>query len=130
MFNILSRCIFLKLNIQDNIIYNGCNDNNIYGIDINTGEKVAEFKGHIRDINVLNSLHKSTEIISGSEDSTVKLWDTRTHLQTTNINPFKDNEKCFDWISSIELDDNNNWIGIGGGKGEEGAVLQVYFYFK
>lgn len=58
----------------DNIIYNGCSDNNIYGIDIKTGEKVVEYKGHIREITVLKTLQKSQEIISGSEDGTVKFW--------------------------------------------------------
>lgn len=38
--------------------------------------------------------------------------DSRSNDQkiTTNINPNQEDKTSFDWISSVELDDNENWI--------------------
>ncbi|CAH1801816.1 unnamed protein product [Owenia fusiformis] len=99
-------------------LYAGCGDNNLYQWDMNTGDLLRTFQGHQDYVHCLAKRNDS-EIISGSEDGTVRIWDTRTEECVHRLEPHKI-EQCSrlqfgKWISCVAVDDNSDWMVCGGG---------------
>ncbi|XP_014669150.1 PREDICTED: THO complex subunit 6 homolog [Priapulus caudatus] len=58
-------------------LYAGCGDNNIYGWELDTGTCVMTMKGHSDFVHCLATKNSGNELVSGSEDGSVRIWDPR-----------------------------------------------------
>lgn len=102
---------------NDNILYAGCGDNNVYAIDIgNDGKIVRTFKGHTDYIHCLDG-SADQAIYSASEDGFIRFYDTRTARCTNQLQPHKDKQLARPdfgkWQGAVAV--SNNWLICGGG---------------
>lgn len=63
-------------------------NNDIYSSDIESGKINRKFLGHTAKINRIEILPDCTSIITCSEDSTIKTWDTRSNKCTNTISQY------------------------------------------
>ena len=82
-WGICSRTVSLKDHIQslshwNNIIAVGSHSGDIIVLDVITGSQMAILSGHTDTINCLTFSSDGKSLISGSDDTTVKLWDVQT----------------------------------------------------
>jgi WD40 repeat protein len=66
------------LEFRNNICFSGGSDRYIKVFDLNTGQRMTEFVGHAHRVSCLQ-MHatNSSLVISGSNDRTARIWDTR-----------------------------------------------------
>ncbi|KAL1132180.1 hypothetical protein AAG570_010137, partial [Ranatra chinensis] len=101
----------------DNIsyIYAGCGDNRIHVFSLEDGKEIRVLDGHTDYIHSINSYEQN--LVSASEDGSVRLWDLRQNSVTGIVNPHK-NEMVArphlgKWIGDVSLKDD--WLVCGGG---------------
>eukprot|EP00300_Choanocystis_sp_HF-7_P010980 c17245_g1_i1.p1 GENE.c17245_g1_i1~~c17245_g1_i1.p1 ORF type:complete len:402 (+),score=82.93 c17245_g1_i1:45-1208(+) len=112
-----------------NVLYSGGGDGNVYSWDISRIDSMAllpitTFCGHTEYIHCLSNT--SDRIISGSEDSTIRIWDCRSGASTAEINPTGAPKRSkgitLNYVSCVNAI-SDNWLVCGGG-GRVG--LRVY----
>ncbi|EPX73361.1 splicing factor Spf38 [Schizosaccharomyces octosporus yFS286] len=61
------------------VLYNACSDTNLYSWNTNSGQKIRKYKGHAGVVNALDVLRVGSELLASvSDDSTLKVWDSRS----------------------------------------------------
>lgn len=104
------------LDKANGLLYAGCGDNQIYGINLETGSVVAELDGHTNYVHCVHGL-PDNRLFSASEDGSVKLWDTRAKQSTGRLDPYKDENlhrpQFGKWQGTVSATDD--WILCGGG---------------
>ncbi|XP_031564013.1 THO complex subunit 6 homolog [Actinia tenebrosa] len=104
---------------ENNTLFSGCGDNNVYTWDLEMGICKNTFKGHEDYIHCLALRDTTNECISGSEDGSVRFWDCRLGSMTNKIEPYKDKNlnrpKYGNWIGCVAVDSNKEWMVCGGG---------------
>lgn len=98
----------------NDLIYAACG-NWIYQCSLDDGKVVKEFKGHKDYIHSVRGY--GDNIVSASEDGSVKLWDQRENkAPTVSLEPYKCptvNRKDFGkWIGSASI--SKDWLACGG----------------
>lgn len=92
----------------------GCGDNNIYIWDMCSGDVKCILKGHKDYIHCVDHLRKTNQVMSGSEDGTVKFWDVRTSEAVEQITPSSMEMACRNslgkWISCVAVDSKEDWM--------------------
>lgn len=59
-------------------IYTASTDNTLGIWDIGTGQRIKKLKGHTTFVNTVRGTRRGVQtLVSGSDDSTIKIWDTR-----------------------------------------------------
>lgn len=66
--------------------------------DLNTGSSVRLFKGHTKDVNSVAFSADNRQIVSGSRDKTIKLWNTLAECKYTIVE-----ENHTDWVSCVRF---------------------------
>jgi WD40 repeat protein len=67
-------------------------------MDVNTGQVTAgPFEGHTSRVNCVAFSHDSKQVVAGSNDETIRIWDVETG-QTTTTPPFKGHTS---WVTSV-----------------------------
>lgn len=106
----------LWLNRQTGILYAGCGDNNVYGINLEDGKVFRQFIGHTDYIHWLDG-DTDHNLYSASEDGSVKFWDTREKRSVNQVEPYKNeklNRASFGkWLGTVAVTDD--WLICGGG---------------
>ncbi|XP_026747651.1 THO complex subunit 6 [Trichoplusia ni] len=96
-------------------LYAGCGDNNVYVFNMEDGKLVSTFKGHTDYIHSVSG--KNQQLITASEDGTVKLWDSRTGSSHNKLEPHTNSKvsrpDVGKWMGSAAIGDD--WIVCGGG---------------
>ncbi|XP_034251857.1 THO complex subunit 6 [Thrips palmi] len=105
----------LVYNSLENHLYAGCGDNNIYVFNLEDGKLIRTLKGHT---NYIHSIHMSdNQLVSASEDGTVRLWEARKSSQTGVIKPYTNGRlarpELGNWIGAAAI--NDDWLVCGGG---------------
>lgn len=68
-------------------IFTASTDHTLGLWDIVTGERVRKFKGHTTFVNTVQGARRGPQImVSGGDDSTIRLWDNRKKQCTSTIN--------------------------------------------
>jgi len=102
-------------NQEPQILYSASGDNNAYAWDLNSGKIVGKFSGHVDYLHCITQ-RPNGQLVTGSEDGSIKLWDSKSQqlLNTINNAGFysKTSEK---WISCVGIDKSDNWLVCGGG---------------
>jgi len=112
---------------HDNMLYSGGGDGIIYQWDVSTERLVAKLKQQNQEHGkyVMSLNHTSANIFSGYSDGQVKIWDVKSNNVVRTMSPLTGESDISgdskvklqkpSWISSIAIDDNQNWMAIGGG---------------
>lgn len=102
------------------LLYAGCGDNKIYIWDLEHGSLLRTFEGHTDYIQCVTLSSTGQECLSGSEDGSVRLWDTRKSGKAVQcVEPYKyenlHRPRFGKWIGCVALDNNDDWMVCGGG---------------
>ncbi|KAF2070043.1 hypothetical protein CYY_008639 [Polysphondylium violaceum] len=81
-------------------------NNNAYSWDLNQMQNISVFKGHTDYLHEIKYNSAYHNLITTSEDSTVRIWDSKTAKCTNILNPFY--KISFDCNGSNGDDNNNN----------------------
>lgn len=105
----------LIYNSVDDQLCVGCGDNNIYIFNLEDGRRIRTLSGHT---GFLHSVHLSeNQLVSASEDGTVRMWDMRRSAATNIIKPYEDDRlnrpELGKWIGAAAI--NDDWLVCGGG---------------
>ncbi|XP_034045863.1 THO complex subunit 6 homolog [Thalassophryne amazonica] len=107
----------MTINARDNSLAIGGGDNNIHIMDLENGIFKSVLQGHLDYIHCLSVRDREAEILSGSEDGAVRIWDCRMGQSVHCIEVYK-YESCArpqfgKWISCLTTD--SDWMLCGGG---------------
>ncbi|KAL4707418.1 hypothetical protein ACJJTC_008603 [Scirpophaga incertulas] len=105
----------LWLSDDNEKLYAGCGDNNVYVCNLEDGQKICTYSGHT---DYIHSVHgKNEQIVSAGEDGCVMLWDIRTSKYHNKLEPHRNTKVSRPdlgiWVGSAAL--SNDWIVCGGG---------------
>jgi len=95
----------LVVTSKTQLIISGSADNTIIVWEGTTGYKQAALKGHKRDVNCL-MLHNDNFLVSGGEDSTLKIWSLKDYIELSSVN-YKSPISCMTFSS------DSSYIYIG-----------------
>lgn len=79
--------------------------------DVSSGQWARKWRGHLSAVNCCAFNEDSSVIISGSTDTTVKVWDCRSRAQE----PIQTLEECKDTVTSIAVSNHEILVGSGDG---------------
>ncbi|KMZ61395.1 WD repeat-containing protein DWA1 [Zostera marina] len=103
----------MDVNTQEGSIFSAAGDACAYCWDVETGIRKQIFRGHTDYLHCVISMKSSNQIITGSEDGTVRIWDSKSGKCTQVINPRAGLAWESGWVSSIAVDSSESWLAIG-----------------
>lgn len=100
---------------DEETLYVGCGDNNVYSYNLENGQRITSYKGHE---DYVHSVHgKENQLISAGEDGFVYMWDSRTGKSSNHVEPYKNSKVARPdigkWVGAVSL--NGDWFVCGGG---------------
>eukprot|EP00163_Fabomonas_tropica_P022860 TRINITY_DN39_c0_g1_i3.p1 TRINITY_DN39_c0_g1~~TRINITY_DN39_c0_g1_i3.p1 ORF type:complete len:309 (+),score=42.25 TRINITY_DN39_c0_g1_i3:624-1550(+) len=109
-------------------LYTAVGDHNTYAWDMETGQITGTFTGHRSYLHAVRN-GAAHEILTGSEDGTVRIWDIRNQGCTRVLTPAEDAKRLTqrsntnkkkrraqgNWIGALAVDRDANWMACGGG---------------
>ncbi|XP_072224513.1 THO complex subunit 6 homolog [Leuresthes tenuis] len=107
----------MAVNARDNSLVLGGGDNNLHVLDLEHGLFKAVLQGHTDYVHCVCTREREAELLSGSEDGAVRMWDSRTGQSVHCIEVHK-YESCArpqfgKWIGCVTTD--SDWMLCGGG---------------
>ena len=125
----LSETSALVLDPSSGVLYSAAGDGNAYAWDLGTQQCTGSFKGHSDLLHCLSVRSRQRQLLSGSEDGTLRLWDVRNFSSThvlrpddpqpgggTASKPVGGGAGC-GWCSCLAVDMAENWAVAGWGAG-------------
>uniref|UniRef100_A0A8C4PXR7 THO complex 6 n=1 Tax=Eptatretus burgeri TaxID=7764 RepID=A0A8C4PXR7_EPTBU len=107
----------MLLNEKAGFLMLGCGDSRVYMLDLESGTCKLFLSGHTDYVHCLAQRDQIGEVLSGSEDGTVRHWDCRTGgmVQCINVSAQKDcaRPEIGSWIGCLATD--SDWMVCGGG---------------
>jgi len=106
-----------SVSILNQRVYGATGDGSAYEWDLATGQCLGRFEGHTGYLHALAARPSASQIVTGSEDGTIKFWDVRSRACTQtlwepNASNAPDPER---WVSCLAVDDSDSWLVAGGG---------------
>lgn len=88
-------------------IFTASTDHTLGLWDLATGQRIKKLKGHTTFVNTVQGARRGPQVlVSGSDDSTIKTWDTRKRNCTASISNTYQVLKCFILINTSYHSDN------------------------
>lgn len=113
----LNEVNYLWLDKENGHLYAGCGDNNIYSISLEDGKILRTFSGHTNYIHCLDGNSSMGQIVSASEDGTVRMWDIRQKKSSGKLEPHRKEQlnrpEHGKWQGTVSF--NDDWLVCGGG---------------
>ncbi|KAL5728712.1 hypothetical protein ACHQM5_001762 [Ranunculus cassubicifolius] len=103
----------IALDFQGGSIFSAAGDSYAYCWDVETSKIKMVFKGHSDYLHCVVARNSSNQIITGSEDGTLRIWDCKSGKCIRVIHPEKGS---LSWISCIDLDASESWLACSSGK--------------
>ncbi|KAH0917026.1 hypothetical protein HID58_024686 [Brassica napus] len=104
----------ISVDPQSASVYTAAGDSCAYCWDMESGKIKMTFKGHSDYLHCLVSRSSASQILTGSEDGTARIWDCKTGKCIKVIG--SQEKKSRFRISSIALDESESWLACGQGK--------------
>ncbi|GFY54497.1 THO complex subunit 6 homolog [Trichonephila inaurata madagascariensis] len=104
---------------NEGILFAGCGDNKIYCLNIEKQSLLFVLEGHTDYIHCIDLGKNSQECVSGSEDGTVRVWDSRksgnaVHVLEPHKHQIASRPEFGKWIGCVALDSSDEWLVCGG----------------
>nr|XP_016451145.1 PREDICTED: THO complex subunit 6-like isoform X2 [Nicotiana tabacum]XP_016451146.1 PREDICTED: THO complex subunit 6-like isoform X2 [Nicotiana tabacum] len=108
----------MAINTQIVSIFAAAGDSCAYCWDVEKNEIKMVLKGHSDYLHCIVERNSHNQVITGSEDGTVRIWDCRTGKYIQIIDPQKDKKsrELFPYVSCIALDASESWLACGSGR--------------
>jgi WD40 repeat protein len=105
-------------------------DSIAHAIDLTTQQCVQQFSGgHSDYLHTVQFVNHSQELVTGSEDGTVCLWDARAarHFETLTPQPkgSVSSGPNTRWVGAVATDASETWLACGGGS-EKGGFVSMW----
>mmetsp|Transcript_15579 Transcript_15579/g.25803 ORF Transcript_15579/g.25803 Transcript_15579/m.25803 type:complete len:354 (-) Transcript_15579:55-1116(-) len=110
------------------VLYSASGDNNAHAWDLSSSQHIGVFQGHRQYLHCIACLPNKKQIITGSEDGTVRIWDTRsfeclyvldpyrgTACESNKYIPPSGNSAVTPWVGCIAVSADENFMICGGG---------------
>eukprot|EP00299_Pterocystis_sp_00344_P005248 c16613_g1_i1.p1 GENE.c16613_g1_i1~~c16613_g1_i1.p1 ORF type:complete len:393 (+),score=71.44 c16613_g1_i1:25-1179(+) len=112
------------------VIYSASGDGHIYKWDLatlhNSSTPTATFEGHLDSVHCIATSRHSRQLVSGSEDGNVRVWDIRGGGCTGVIDLASEGKSGFSskrgyrldsksYVSCVTVEESGNWLICGGG---------------
>ncbi|OWM90807.1 hypothetical protein CDL15_Pgr011567 [Punica granatum] len=109
----------LAVDTKRGSIYAAAGDSCAYCWDVDTAKVKMVFSGHTDYLHCIVVRNSASQILTGSEDGTARIWDCRSGRCVRVIAPEKDmkSERFSSCVSCIALDASENWLVCGSGPG-------------
>lgn len=87
--------------------------------DVNTQQFTRQFEGHEDYLHAVRHLQHSQELVTGSEDGTLGIWDVRQDKKVEFLRPQPATQSSSSlpslWVGAVAHDDSEMWLACGGG---------------
>ncbi|KAI3857977.1 hypothetical protein MKW92_045545 [Papaver armeniacum] len=101
----------IAIDYQGGSIFSAAGDSCAYCWDVETSKIKMVFRGHTDYLHCIVARNSSNQIITGSEDGSMRIWDCRNGKCVNIIEPKQIKSKeAFPWISCIGLDSSESWL--------------------
>jgi THO complex subunit 6 len=97
------------------VLYGATGDSCAYGWDLGSGEVVSTLRGHTDYLHCIAQRESTREVVTGSEDGTVRFWDARATTSTASITPVVGAGPRAGWVGALSISPDDVWLVLGGG---------------
>ncbi|KFK40305.1 hypothetical protein AALP_AA3G357800 [Arabis alpina] len=104
----------ISVDPQSGSVFTAAGDSCAYCWDVESGKIKMTFKGHSDYLHCVVSRSSASQILTGSEDGTARIWDCKTG-KCIKVIGSQDKKSSFR-ISSMALDGSQSWLVCGQGK--------------
>ncbi|XP_077216619.1 DWD (DDB1-binding WD40 protein) hypersensitive to ABA 1 [Tasmannia lanceolata] len=103
---------------QGGSIFSAAGDACAYCWDVETSKNKMVFRGHSDYLHCIVARKTSNQIITGSEDGTMRIWDCRSGKCIQVIDPENSHrsKESISWVSCIAVDPSESWLACGSGR--------------
>ncbi|KAH7485239.1 hypothetical protein PRIC1_004532 [Phytophthora ramorum] len=90
--------------------------------DVTTQQFTRQFEGHEDYLHAVRHLQHSQELVTGSEDGTLGIWDVRQEKKVEFLRPQPAAAQSSSslsqslWVGAVAHDESEMWLACGGGK--------------
>ncbi|VFQ68124.1 unnamed protein product [Cuscuta campestris] len=107
----------IAVNPQNGTVFAAAGDSCAYCWDLERSEIKMVFKGHSDYLHCIIVRNAHDQVITGSEDGTIRVWDCKSGKCVQIIDRKKDKtlKETFPYISCIALDASESWLAFGSG---------------
>ncbi|CAI9100661.1 OLC1v1037807C2 [Oldenlandia corymbosa var. corymbosa] len=106
----------IAVHTQDGSVFAAAGDSCAYCWDLETCKIKMVFKGHSDYLHSVVARPSRSQVITGSEDGKVRIWDCKSGKCTQVLDPTKYENLKEPYISCIALDESESWLVSGSGR--------------
>lgn len=111
----------IATNSQEGCIFSATGSGHAYCWDLETGKIITTFEGHSDYLHCICARPSHKQVITGSEDGTVRVWDCRSTMTVAILDACKAicvpkaSKEKLPWVSCVAIDSSEKWLVCGSG---------------